>query len=355
MHQENYFLDVINNKNRHSIKLKNLLFPGFYIFTAITILGLIQLLFHALSSYSLTLDWSAIISIPNLVAVERYRDVLVYPSRIKFALYCLYPASLLGGFLYVMNKENKKLRVLMLLPIFCAITLGLLEAARASILLSSILYFSALSAGYVYLNLQQKRIFGKGFFITSTVIAILFTGFFILIQWLRQAGDSLITTLLIERLQSYYFGYLAAFTNWLSDYYTSLPTLGMTTFAGPSNLSGLMERPLGFYDPVMISTGLETNIFTAFRGIIYDFSIPGSLVISFFTGFLGSIVYMKANSGKFLAMILLSMIYAFIFYSPLISIFHYNSILISWLIAFIIFIINKKKSKYASTYLAYHR
>ena len=101
-------------------------------------------------------------------------------------------------------------------------------------------------------------------------------------------------------------------------------------------------------------SGSETNIFTAFRGIIYDFSIPGALVISFFTGFLGSIIYMKASSGKFVAMILLSMIYAFIFYSPLISIFHYNSILISWIIAFIIFIINKK-SKYASTYLAYHR
>ena len=95
-------------------------------------------------------------------------------------------------------------------------------------------------------------------------------------------------------MQSYYFGYLAAFTNWLGDFYSSLPTFGMTTFAGPLNLIGFLERPLGFYDPVLISPGLETNIFTAFRGIIYDFSIPGAIVISFIAGFLGSIINWEA-------------------------------------------------------------
>ncbi|SVD60262.1 uncharacterized protein METZ01_LOCUS413116, partial [marine metagenome] len=98
MQQERFFQNMINNQNRQPTKLIELLLPVFYVFSSITILGLIQLLFHAISYYDLKLDWSAIISIPNLFAVERYRDVLIYPARIKFALYCIYPASLLGGF-----------------------------------------------------------------------------------------------------------------------------------------------------------------------------------------------------------------------------------------------------------------
>ena len=44
-----------------------------------------------------------------------------------------------------------------LLPIFCAMTLGLLEAARASILLSSILYFSEPISSLLRGSLHRKQ------------------------------------------------------------------------------------------------------------------------------------------------------------------------------------------------------
>ena len=103
--------------------------------------------------------------------------------------------------------------------------------------------------------------------------------------------DTIIAEILIERIRAYFFGYLAAFSNWLSGNieFTFNPTL--ITFAGPFNLFGIMERPLGFYDTINISKDISTNIFTAFRGIVTDFTIPGSILIAFIIGFVNQIIY----------------------------------------------------------------
>ena len=157
--------------------------------------------------------------------------------------------------------------------------------------------------------------------------------------------DPLIIELLVERIRSYFFGYLPAFTYWLGqDHLFIGPTLGLTTFAGPSNLMGMMERPLGFYIPVSIGPGITTNIFSALRGLIIDFSVLGSFVISFIAGFLSQLAFNRVRSGSWVAMVPLSMFYAFTLYSPLISIFHYNSVIVSWVFAFLIFSYMKYKN-----------
>ena len=142
--------------------------------------------------------------------------------------------------------------------------------------------------------------------------------------------DSIIVDLLMERMRAYFFGYLAAFTHWMGTLDNANLSGGLTTFAGPFNLMGIMERSLGFYDPVNISSGVSTNIFTALRGLVIDFSISGSIVIAFIMGFFIQLSYQRGLSGSIINTLPISMFYAFTLYSPLISIFHYNSILFSW-------------------------
>ena len=101
-----------------------------------------------------------------------------------------------------------------------------------------------------------------------------------------------------------------------------------------------MERPLGFYNPVNITNNISTNIFTAFRGIVIDFSISGAILIAFIIGFITQTIFQKENQKTLLSTLPLSMFYAFTLYSPLISIFHYNSILFSWLILSIVLILS---------------
>ena len=79
---------------------------------------------------------------------------------------------------------------------------------------------------------------------------------------------------------------ISAFTLWLGNYYEIFSTnLVINTFAGPLNLIGALDRPGGFYDPIYINNYDTTNIFTAFRGLVSDFSISGSLMISFVLGY----------------------------------------------------------------------
>jgi hypothetical protein len=63
-----------------------------------------------------------------------------------------------------------------------------------------------------------------------------------------------------------------------------------------------------------------------------DFSIIGTGMIMILIGWFGSITYENVIRGKLFFLIPLTLFYAFTLYSPLISIFHYNSLIMSWVI-----------------------
>jgi oligosaccharide repeat unit polymerase len=153
--------------------------------------------------------------------------------------------------------------------------------------------------------------------------------------------DTIIVELLVERIRAYFFGYLSAFSQWIGSSPEFNQNSGLITFAGPFNLIGIMDRPLGFYNPIYIANGVSTNIFTAYRGLVSDFSILGSIFIAFLIGFITQSIFQNSDKIKLINTLPISMFYAFTLYSPLISIFHYNSILFSWIIILFPLIISK--------------
>jgi oligosaccharide repeat unit polymerase len=159
-----------------------------------------------------------------------------------------------------------------------------------------------------------------------------FTGIFILTAWLRDAGGEIFIDAMIDNVSAYFFGYLSSFTQWIQVYNQKNILFGMVTFAGPADLLGLTERELGFYNEVSVLGESHTNIFTALRGIIHDFSIIGGFLYFGIFGFIGTMAYNACFNKRILWIIPLSIFYAFTIYSPLISIFNYNSILFSWII-----------------------
>lgn len=120
---------------------------------------------------------------------------------------------------------------------------------------------------------------------------------------------------LTYNLRSYAFGHLFAFSDWFDDWVDidtdvsvarpSAPqpegaaapggpfgyknpqglTYGFWTFMAVGKMVAKQyyaSLPAGYYDEYYLSTGvLQTNIYTFFRGMIYDFSIFGSLVFLF--------------------------------------------------------------------------
>ncbi len=311
------------------------LFRPLWVLILISFGGVILLFRHALDTYNFGYYSMGWVSIPNLIAVDRYSGYINYPFIIKYSLYCIYPANLLGGLLLSVRQISFKMKALTVVPLLLALVLGIIEGARTSILLGLVLFFSAWMSGAMIHDphFNKKKPYLK-IAISSGGLILGFTAFFVLIQWLRQGMDSIIIDLLIDRIRAYFFGYLAAFTQWIGTIDSPNLSGGLTTFAGPFNLLGVMERSLGFYDPANISLGISTNIFTALRGLVIDFSIPGSILIAFIVGFYLQLSYQRGISGTIINTLPISIFYAFTLYSPLISIFHYNSILFSWIVIF---------------------
>ena len=311
------------------------LFRPLWVLILISFGGVILLFRHALNTYNFGYYSMGWVSIPNLIAVDRYSGYINYPFIIKYSLYCIYPANLLGGLLLSVRQISFKMKALTVVPLLLALVLGIIEGARTSILLGFVLFFSAWMSGAMINDphFNKKKPYLK-IAISSGGLILGFTAFFVLIQWLRQGMDSIIVDLLMDQIRAYFFGYLAAFTQWIGTIDSPNLSGGLTTFAGPFNLLGVMERSLGFYDPANISLGISTNIFTALRGLVIDFSIPGSILIAFIVGFFLQLSYQRGISGTIINTLPISIFYAFTLYSPLISIFHYNSILFSWIVIF---------------------
>ena len=307
----------------------------------ISLFGIIVLIKFVLSNYQFNNIDTSFLLIPNLISIDRYAGIINYPAIIKYSLYCIYPASLIGGFIFGIRHNQNIQRLISLLPLLIALILGVIEGSRSNVMLSIILFFSAWCATLVYNNNQERK--NKLKIILGIIVIVFgFTGIFIFIQWLRQGMDTLVADLLVQRIRAYYFGYLSAFTQWFEYNREFVFYGGINTFAGPGNLLGLVDRSFGFYEPINISVGLSTNIYTALRGLIVDFTSFGALIICFSIGYFSQKIYNYVNGGMLMGLIPLSIFYAFTIYSPIISIFHYNSIISSWIIVSIPFILSKK-------------
>src|SRR5262249_22704706 len=74
-----------------------------------------------------------------------------------------------------------------------------------------------------------------------------------------------------------------------------------------------------------------SNIFTAFRGLLQDFTFPGAVLLSFVSGMVAAVAYGKTVAGSMRYIPLLAGYYAFVLWSPIVSILNYNSVLLALL------------------------
>ena len=86
------------------------------------------------------------------------------------------------------------------------------------------------------------------------------------------------------RTRASMFGHISEFSQWFQESWDEdmKPAFGAYTIAGLFNLSGLHTRYPGLYieKSYEVEPGASTNIYTIFRGLIQDFTLPGSIVIA---------------------------------------------------------------------------
>ena len=310
------------------------------LFCLITIVGIIILLLFGIKRYELNINIFSLISLPGQLYDDRDAGILLIPWYIRYLTYFIMPSSLLSGILVPFQQYPRK--IICHLPIILAIFIGMVYTTRATILFSIILFLSGIFSSYIILKKDDKIFLNtKSFFASVSIFSFLVFSW-IFLQWLRGGADSnFLLYPLMNTIKSAVLGSTTVFTTWLQNYKQHSLAFGLYTFAGPMDIIGLNERQLGFYTEFVSLPNGYSNIYTAFRGLIHDFTLTGSILICFFIGILSQLSYQRCRDGNIIWIIPLSIFFAFTLFSPFISIFSSNSVTMAWFISFFV-LINKK-------------
>ena len=310
------------------------------VFIILSFLGVLLLLLYGINRYGLDMNIFSLSTLPNLYYVDRDTGIFTLPWSVKGFMYFGYIASLFGGL--ATRFADGKIKLICLIPLFTVLLQGAILAVRSSLIISIVLWLSGWLAVKVLANdlkFQLRTV------VISLIGFSLFIILFISVKWLRGgADDPFLVLYLLENVRIGMFSHITGFTTWMRDYHFTGLSFGSNTFSGPLDFLGIQEREIGYYkERVFLSSALYTNIYTAFRGFVQDFSIPGTLIVAFGAGMGASISFDRCLHQKSMWLVPLSLFYAFTMYTPIISIFNYTSVIMTWIILSVILLFLNKK------------
>ena len=108
----------------------------------VSLIALSYLVLYSNSLYSSLYNYYSLLSMPSFISLDRYSGQLNYPLLLKYSLYSIYPSSIIGGIIFAQIRKSLKIKFFAILPLVFGIGLGLIEGARTSILLTTILFIS---------------------------------------------------------------------------------------------------------------------------------------------------------------------------------------------------------------------
>jgi len=304
------------------------------LFAVVAMVGCAHLLFVSLEKFSLDFSFLDMLSLGHLWSVARYDRGEVEPWSVRLLIMWVYPAVLLAGISFALapNRARKWLAVTPLIP---AALIGTIFAARAGLLISLICWFSGLFAVRYHQTGGSYVLFQRKLVLSSLILMVSGLLFFVAIDTVRrfEGGDLEVSTDL-PRLSKYFLGSVPAFANWVHTSEEQGMTLGAYTFAGVFDLLGIRPRQIGVYQELQtLAGGEETNIYTLFRGLIQDFTLPGACLFGVLLGIVAGTAARSGSTNHLRDVLMLAGYYAFVIYSPLISLFTYNGLILAWVVA----------------------
>lgn len=294
--------------------------------------GLVYFSISSVDLFDLPNTFDSLIRIGGIWTQRRY-DGQVDPWPFRLAAVCAYPGVLFGGIVWGVSRKfgDKALSVASLLP---PLLVSVLLGAREPFLIG---FISWLGANWSTTRARTRK--ARKLFNVATVSSVVLAGgflvfLFFLVFALRDAvhGDDL--QLQVDRGQTYnyMFGPPLAFASWFEHSESSAHTWGGLTFAGAFDSLRAQPRVVRTYTDYANTVALEnTNIFTVFRGLIQDFTLPGAITLCGVFGYYSGKVYSRPSWDPGF-MLGLSAYYALALFSPLVSFFSSNSAIFAWVI-----------------------
>lgn len=193
----------------------------------------------------------------------------------------------------------------------------------------------------------------------AVLAAMLFM--FVLVSFVSRLGEfdpenlEVIADPLLFSIVSYTFGQIYAFGDFFSyvighpsavNFKNEFYSYGAFTFASIFDTLGLgKEFPPGMYDESVWSGDVfETNIFTFFRGLIYDFGIAGSLLFVFGFGVVSNAVMYRvlARPRAWASVAMLIAIVVFVLMGYLFSVFVARYVFLVTLVTWLLLAVNER-------------
>ena len=276
---------------------------------------------------------SSVVAFFHRLAIERYAGTWQEPALARLLTAALYLGAMLAGLLLGI-RNTARTRWLSLAAFVPSVIVTGLLTTKASLLIPLALGASTYLATCITVGRPLRLNLKLAALLAGLIIGL--SAVFVLVQMLRYAGWSSGRPLaVISLLWSDTFPYLGAFSTWFDHHALSAslhPTFGQYTLAGVFELLHIHPRVAGLYTDQVIVNGAGYNIYTAFRGLIEDFTVPGALVFLAVAGFGAEIAYRRARSGDLLWVGVLAAFYAATLWSFVVDIFIYNTIVLAFLV-----------------------
>lgn len=251
------------------------------------------------------------IAVGGIYAGKRYSGEIVPNVFSQLGLQCCYYTAVFGGLIYGSRGAAKgKIRLLMFtfLP---ALLVMFLQSAKGLFFFSIFLFLGGVLVTRLY-NKNYTLIDYSGFrslFLYGLLVFPIVLASF-MSRGIYAVDDPM---LVLNRLRYYLVTYssvhLPAFSDWFSERYLNeslmgyqqdVMTMGFFTFMSFFQLAGDDRYvPMGTYDEFYTyGEFIKGNLFTAFRGLINDFGLFGSLVFAFFAGMFCNFIYWRLLSHR---------------------------------------------------------
>jgi oligosaccharide repeat unit polymerase len=309
-----------------------------WLIAACTVMGLavVVLILFSVGSVSGGLrltSFHAIVDTIHQLAIARNGGTWVEPAPARILTTALYLGAMLSGMMIGVRKTGSA-RWLSLVVFVPSVMLTVILTTKSSILLPMALGVSAYLATSIAAGNPPRLTVKRAAWLAGLVVVL--AGAFVLIQMARYAGWSQGSPLaVVQLLWADAFPYLGAFSIWFQGKAVAAslhPTLGQYTFAGVFELLHIHSRVAGLYTDQVMVNGAGYNIYTAFRGLIEDFTIPGALLLLAFVGFGAELAYRRVQSGDLRYAGILAAFYAATLWSFVVDVFIYNTIVLAFLV-----------------------
>ncbi len=321
--------DVLFITAKHSYKL----------LTTLIILSFVGVISNLPSQILFPSNIDSLFALSHSNAVARYDGTLKVSAIYKVSSIFAYFTTFLMGMMYASSRTKKTL-LFILLHFGVILIDSVVMAARAGMMLQLFCFLASFYAfSYYNSSRENYRVTFKKILLSLIFVLVIFL-FFVTIQVVRGGKTEYDITGIVSHVVTWFVGYIPGFDYWINNLYDYDITYGQRTFVGLFDILGISERVSGVYPAIDIGSGRISNIFTAYRGLIEDFSMLGLYVALIIVGILLSCIpnIVVARQAKFLAPIT-SFIVFFFFWSYVINPFSYNVILFAALMFWVYFII----------------